>query len=323
LSQNLNITLGALLESSWPASKDRELARFVEEHGYDEIWVNGNIQGRDPFSILSILSLETQRLKLGTSVVNPSTRHPLTLASSIATLDEISNGRAMLGFGSSYAEALNLIGMEGEKPVEKCREAIEIIRSLLNGNAGEFTGSQYKLVGAKLSFKSRPDIKILLGLGTGPNMAKLAGQSCDGAIFHELAEDLLGNVIANVQGNLSKRHVEGFRMLLNTMVSVGSTREQGIDAIRQQMGIFLTPRLGRTSTLYHLSDEDAREYIKDYRKIPDEFMRKFAICGSVDDCLERLEELRAMGITGIVHRYPSIEGINNVQNLLMPRLKRN
>jgi 5,10-methylenetetrahydromethanopterin reductase len=321
LSRNLSTSLGALFESSWSAAKDKELGLFAEDHGYDEIWVNGNIQGRDPFSILAILALETHRVKLGTSVVNPNTRHPLTLASCISTLDDISEGRAILGFGSSYAEALNLIGMDSEKPVEKCREAIAIIRSLLSGSAGEFTGSHYNLSGAKLSFKARPDIKILLGLGTGPLMARLSGEACDGAIFHELADDLLKNVVANVQKSLSKRTIDGFRMLLNTMVSVASTREQAINAIRQQMATFLTPRLARTSSLYHLSDEDAREYVKDFRKIPDEFMQKFAVCGTPDDCLRRLEELNDLGITGIVHRYPSVEGIKNIQNLLIPHVR--
>jgi alkanesulfonate monooxygenase SsuD/methylene tetrahydromethanopterin reductase-like flavin-dependent oxidoreductase (luciferase family) len=151
-------------------------------------------------------------------------------------------------------------------------------------------------------------------------MARLAGEYADGAILTELPDGALKNVFANIRKGHSKRNAREFRVLLNSMLSVASSREQAIDAIRQQMAKFLTPRLGRTSELYHLPDEVAREYVSDYRKIPDEFMQEFAICGTVDDCLRKLGHLRDLGITGIVQRYPTPEGIRNFENLLMPHL---
>jgi len=77
-----------------------EIARLAEELGYDSIWVP-EMWGRDALSLLTLLALNTKKVKLGTGIVSVFSRTPALLAQTIATLDEISEGRMILGLGTS------------------------------------------------------------------------------------------------------------------------------------------------------------------------------------------------------------------------------
>src|SRR5262245_62238244 len=103
----------------------------TEPSGYDGIRVR-EVMGTDAFTVLAAASQVTQRLRLGTGIVPIYTRTPTTLAMSIATLDALSGGRAVLGLGVSSEVIIGAWhGMPFPKPLGAMREAVEIIRRLL------------------------------------------------------------------------------------------------------------------------------------------------------------------------------------------------
>src|ERR1700730_9550095 len=96
-AENQPFKIGIIIESKWPVEKTIEYTKLAEQNGYDDAWVNDYIFDRDPFSMLSLLTATSSKIRLGTGVVNPYLRHPAMIASSIGTVASIAPGRTVLG----------------------------------------------------------------------------------------------------------------------------------------------------------------------------------------------------------------------------------
>jgi alkanesulfonate monooxygenase SsuD/methylene tetrahydromethanopterin reductase-like flavin-dependent oxidoreductase (luciferase family) len=118
---------------------DRKLylraAQIADEMGYDSFWVP-EAWGYEIFSLLTEMAVHTRRIKLGTGIVNVYSRTPGLLAMHAATLDEISEGRFILGIGSSGAKVIEgFHGRKFEKPLSQVRDVIRVVRTLLEGGS--------------------------------------------------------------------------------------------------------------------------------------------------------------------------------------------
>ena len=169
----------------WPDIKTGELvefARLAEDLGYHSIWVP-EMWGRDAFSLLGLLASNTSRIKLGTGIIPVFSRAPSVIAQTIATLDEISGGRMILGLGTSGPAVIeNWHGLPFEKPLQRTREYVEIIKMILSGGRVDYDGEIFRLKGFRLQFKPlRPDIPILVA-AIGPKNIRLTGEVADGWI---------------------------------------------------------------------------------------------------------------------------------------------
>ncbi|HEY3019528.1 MAG TPA: LLM class F420-dependent oxidoreductase [Solirubrobacteraceae bacterium] len=114
----------------------RELLQLAEAEGYDDVWT-GETAGPDGFTPLALAAAWTDRLRLGTGIVNPFTRGPAVLAQHAAALQDASGGRFVLGLGSSsdvIVERWN--GLPFERPLSRVRAAVETLRPVLAGERG-------------------------------------------------------------------------------------------------------------------------------------------------------------------------------------------
>ena len=119
-----------------PLPAHGDLLRRIEAAGYDDVWTS-ETTGFDGFTPLALAAVHTERLRLGTGVVNPFTRGPAVLAQHAAALAEASGGRFVLGLGSSsnvIVERWNEFPFE--KPLTRVRETVEILRALFAGERG-------------------------------------------------------------------------------------------------------------------------------------------------------------------------------------------
>lgn len=159
-----------------------EIARLAEELGYHSIWVP-EMWGRDAFSILGLLASCTGKIKLGTGIIPVFSRSPAVIAQTIATLDEISGGRMMLGLGTSGPAVIeNWHGVRYEKPLQRTREYVEIIKMILRGERVNYDGEIFSLKGFRLQFKPlRSDVPVLIA-AIGPKNIRLSGEVSDGWI---------------------------------------------------------------------------------------------------------------------------------------------
>lgn len=159
-----------------------EIAQLAEDLGYDSIWVP-EMWGRDAFSILGLLAAHTNKIKLATGIIPVYSRSPAIIAQTIATLDEIADGRMMLGLGTSGPIVIeNWHGVSYEKPLQRTREYVEIIRMILNSSRVNYEGEIFKLKNFKLQFKPvNKDLPIFVA-AMGTKNIQLTGEVADGWI---------------------------------------------------------------------------------------------------------------------------------------------
>jgi coenzyme F420-dependent oxidoreductase len=175
-----------------------DFAQIAEGLGYDSVWVP-EMWGRDAFSILSVIALNTKRIKLGTGIVSVFSRTPAIIAQTIATLDEISEGRMILGLGTSGPVVIeNWHGVKYEKPLLRTREYAEIIRMMISGHRVNYQGEIFKLKNFSLQFKPVREVIPIYIASIGPKNITLTGEIADGWIpflvpveHYKQAEDYL------------------------------------------------------------------------------------------------------------------------------------
>ena len=103
----------------------------AEEAGFNNIWVTDHYNNHNVYIVLEAMAASTEKVKMGPGITNPYLVHPAWTASAIASLNETSNGRAILGLGPGDKMTLDILGVGRDKPLGKVREATEVIRKLL------------------------------------------------------------------------------------------------------------------------------------------------------------------------------------------------
>jgi 5,10-methylenetetrahydromethanopterin reductase len=163
-----------------PVVQVADLAELAEDLGFAGIWVaDSQSIFRDAFAALTLSATRTRALSLATAVTNPVTRHPATIACSFATLDELSEGRAILGIGvgESSVETLSL------RPARLARleQAALVLRGLMSGDEVEWDGARIRMTWPVRA------IPIVFA-SSGPRSLETAGRVADGVLFQVGAE---------------------------------------------------------------------------------------------------------------------------------------
>jgi len=165
-----------------PVSRMVDLAKAAEGLGYSRCLVyDEGLAARDVYITLTAIALATSTISMGPGITNPYTRHAASTAGAIASLDEISDGRAVLGIGAGGSLTLDPLGIPRKRPLAAVRETIDACRHLFAGDTVTCDGSQVTLNQASLGY-GRPDIPIWLA-GRGPKMLSLGGAACDGVML--------------------------------------------------------------------------------------------------------------------------------------------
>src|ERR1700741_2094272 len=178
-----------------------QFAAAAERIGVDSLWVP-EVWGYDALTGLAYVAAKTSTIKLGTFVVQLGSRSPAMLATSALSLQELSDGRFLLGVGTSGPRVMEgWHGVRFRKPVETTRETIEIVRIVSRGYRLEHDGEIYPLPladssGAALRPMVRPDHVPVYVAAMGPQNLRLTGEMADGwlgnAFIPEAAEVFFG-----------------------------------------------------------------------------------------------------------------------------------
>ena len=178
--------LGVLLNAEYPAGELVELGRLVEDLGYDQLWYTDVRMFRECYLGLAAIAANTRRIRLGPGVTDPYSRHPAVTASTIATLDEMSGQRALLGLGVG-STGFRELGIRAEHPVSALRETVGLVRRLLQGEDITFQGKVISLAAGKLQFTPvRTEIPIYFAT-QGARITELAGEVADGVMIANAA----------------------------------------------------------------------------------------------------------------------------------------
>jgi 5,10-methylenetetrahydromethanopterin reductase len=296
-----------------PVLKTKEvmkLAQIAEDAGVDRLGISDVIFYPDTYELQALCATVTKRIKIGSLVTNPFTRHPVITAAAVSTLDEISNGRAFLGIGAGADIAK--LGVLHSPPAPAIREAVRIIRDLLSGNVVSFQANEYQLSSkeTKLEFPPNHAVPILIGTRS-PKVAKLAGEMADiiviGAryISDQQLMKYLGwisegaakakrnvrnleiaprlTICASRDGDLAKRSVKLYAAYYLALLKppdllIEEDKLQKItNAVRRVRGWYFSPNVQYPEEIDDLID--------------DEIVDKFAVAGTPDECIVKIRNI--------------------------------
>jgi F420-dependent oxidoreductase-like protein len=162
---------------------DQELismAQLADQQGYHSFWA-AESWGRDAFTVLTMIACNTQNIRLATGIVNVFSRTPALIAQTIASLDILSQGRAILGLGSSGKVVVEgWHGVPFDRPLARTREYIEIIRTALSGAAVNHDGKYHQMSRFRMISPPVQERLPIYIASLGPKNLELTGEVADG-----------------------------------------------------------------------------------------------------------------------------------------------
>ena len=313
------------------------VAKMADRLGYDTFFT-GESWGRDALTILTAVACHTTNLRVGTGILPVFSRTPALIAQSIASLDLISKGRATLGLGTSGKIVIeDWHGLPYQRPLERTREYIEIIRQALNGYRVDHQGSFFKLSRFRLGVMPvQQHIPIYLA-SLGPKNLELTGQLADGWLpiwMHHQRLPEITEPIAKAALQ-SGREMSQITVAPQTMCYTTESVQELMEIqgqVRAHMAYYIA---GMGRYYYDLfcrsgfqTEADAireawtaRNREKAAQSVSDEMLEGIAILGDAETCRSRLERLRKSGADMPVVAFPhgsSMEGITRTLETLAP-----
>jgi 5,10-methylenetetrahydromethanopterin reductase len=211
-----SVRLGVLLNAEYPARELIRLGQLVETLGYHQLWYTDIRLFRECFVGLAALATSTRRILLGPGVTDPYSRHPGVTAATIATLDELSEGRALLGLGVG-GTGFRELGISAKLPVAALRETVDVVRRLLAGERVTVQGKVVTLQDGRLQFAPvRRDVPVYFATH-GAQVMRLAGEVADGVL---VANTLVPDALAFYLGQLREGAERAGRTLAALDVSL-------------------------------------------------------------------------------------------------------
>jgi probable F420-dependent oxidoreductase len=279
----------------------RDLAVKVEALGFDALYVADHVGvAVSPFVALAAAAAVTSTLRLGTYVVNCGVRDPLSIASDAATLDQLSDGRVVLGLGAGHTPAeWAMSGRAYPSPAQRVGrlvETVEAVGALLRGDTVTFHGGYFDLDEAVLA-EPRPiqtRIPLLVG-GNGPALLRMAGRSADVVGLTGLGRTLPDGHRHEVDW---RREAIDERIALVRAAAQGRATLPALDALVQHVEITDDRNDAAERCAQMAPGTTAAEVVT----------APYALVGSVDQIVEELVSHRERwGITSYVVRAPAIE----------------
>ena len=183
----MNEKVALYLQDAHDLRDGLEYVRYAEEKGFDAVWQAESRLVRDAIVPMAAYAAVTEKIKIGSGVINNWTRNIGLLASTFLTLDDLAPDRMICGIGAWWDPLAENVGIDRRKPLTAMRETVEIMRRLLNMENVTFDGEFIHVKDIELDVvhgrKEPRNVPIMIG-ATGPKMLQLAGEICDGVVMN-------------------------------------------------------------------------------------------------------------------------------------------
>ena len=290
------------------------LARKAEAAGFDSVWVAETRITRDAFVPLAAIAAATERVRVGTAIVNVFTRGPVVLAISFLGLEELAPARVVMGLGTGSPLVLAPQGHPFEKPLTRLREYCEVLRPLMRGEEVTYPGTTIQLEAARVEdlltaraiASEAREVPLYLGV-TGPRSLELAGGIADGVLFNgclptayvERARGLLERGAAE-----AGREADEIELGMMLVTSPAPDSKVGKDRARRFIAVYLTmfPNIARETGLSEELLASVRTAVlgdgveAGAELVGDEVVDSLTVAGTPDECRRRLDDYRRAGI---------------------------
>jgi F420-dependent oxidoreductase-like protein len=312
--------------------RDTTLVNEAERLGYHSVWT-AEAYGSDAVTPLAFLAARTERIKLGSAILQIPARTPAMTAMTAATIDELSNGRFILGLGVSGPQVVEgWHGVPYGKPLQVTREHVEIVRSILaRSDPVEFAGERYQLpyrgpdatgLGKALKLISNPqnaDLPIYLA-AIGPKNVRLAAEIADGwlPVFYspERAAALFDPLLARGFGRSGVANkADSFETAVSVFVALDDDLERARRAAKPMISLYVGGMGAVGRNFYNdlarrYGYEEAADRIQSayldgrtmeaMQAVPDELVDEVSLVGSRERIADRLTAWQESGATSLL-----------------------
>ena len=286
-----------------------ECIKLADELGYESAWVSEG-HGGDQFSVLTACALNTNNILLGTSITSVFVRSAPTIAMAAASVDHFSQGRFLLGLGTSHRVQVGPEhGLPFGQAVPRLRECIDIVRSLLKDGAVSYQGEIFNIEAFDLWFEPlRKEIPVYIA-AVFPKLLEVCGEISQGALLTWCTLEHAQTAAHHVAMGAKRAGRDPSEVEVATLLpcAVTTDKEQGIDSLRNNIARYATrfPRyrrlMGEAGFATELEEVkeawQAGDRDKARRLVPRGLIDKIALVGTRDDVRQGLENYRKAGIT--------------------------
>lgn len=288
-----------------------DFARQAEGAGFGSIWMAEHLCFRDAVTSCTAFLLGTRSMSIVPTAISPYARHPMLIAMSAATMDELAPGRVRIMLGTGSPVAFGEAGIALDHPLATVREATLLIRQLLTGDFVRFQGRIFKVAAPKMGLVPSRPIPLLLA-AMGPQMLKLGGEIADGVglsagsstAYFRWATEHVRQGAAGAGRSLRDVEMSGFVHL-----STGPSRKAALEAAKEKLAYVLRLPVQKWNLEISGTDLDQGAILEALEKrdwqraaslVSDEVVARHAIAGEYEECLARIAEYRAAGLDELV-----------------------
>ncbi len=303
------------LQDAHTITEGIELVRYAEEQGFDAVWQADSRLVRDAVVPMAAFAATTDRIKIGSGVIDCWTRNPARLASTFSTLDDLAPGRMICGLGAWWDPLAAKVGIDRRRPLTVMREVVIVVRALLNNETVTFDGYHVHLDGVELDYvyqQRRPkNVPIYIG-ATGMQMMELTGEIADGAVFNYLVSPSynVGAMESLARGAAKAgRTIDAIDRPQLVVCSVDNDRAKALDNARLLVTQYLgqQPHIMKASGVpQELLDEIGTvltwpathdQVVAASKMVPDDIVQMITASGEPDEVLAKVGEYVATGCT--------------------------
>jgi 5,10-methylenetetrahydromethanopterin reductase len=292
-------------------------AQATEALGYEGFWITEE-SGKEGFSVLTSVARDTQRIKLGTSILNFYSRTPTLLALGASTLFRMSDGRFIhfgLGTGGiGFTERGH--GVKIERPLARARETVEIVRGLLTSQRFSYEGQWFHV--QDFRFREGPlDGRMFLYLSAlNPQMVRLAARIADGLITNWLTEEAYEEFAAIIRKEAEAVGRSPDEIKLFTLTMMAGEDDASVEAMRRGLAFYFA-----SPHYHHIADISgygaqakqvqaawqSRDFAGASRLVTDAMVEKFAVMGSREQRRNKLRWMMERKVYPIMYPIPRPE----------------
>ena len=292
-----------------------DYVRYAEQRGFEAVWQAESLLVRDAIVPMAAYAAVTERLKVGSGVINNWTRNIGLLAATFLTLDDLAPNRILCGIGAWWDPLAKNVGIDRRKPLLAMRETVELLRRLLKLERVTFHGEFHWVDGIELDVvhgrREPRQVPILIG-ATGLQMMELAGEIADGVVLNycvppEYNDDALEHVERGARK--AGRRLDDLDRPQLVVCSVDPDRERALDTSRELLTQYLAqqPHIAKASGVAPqvvaeiqsiLGWPATHEQIQQAKHlVPDELITRITASGTPEEARAKVQQYLDHGAT--------------------------
>lgn len=290
-------------------------ARFADTHGFESVWMAEGRMSRDGIVPAAVIASRTERVRVGTGVVNNKTRNAALMAVTFKTLDELAPGRIICGIGAWWEPIATKVGVPLVRPVAAMREYVTVLQGIFRNETVHFSGDFVHMDGIRFDsmyHENRPvDIPIYFG-SVGPRMLELAGETADGVhLDFLLPVSYLKGAVEAIDRGIARRRDERRSVHITQIIACSvddDDPDEAVDACRAFLTLYLMqqPHIAEhcgvepelVSRIKEIAGWPARpeDVKRAMRLVPTSLVHQVAACGNSDRAFAKLAEYHEAGV---------------------------